>query len=619
MKKHERFFGLHFDFHADNETEVGIRTKPEDIERYIIDAKPDFVQCDSKGHSGNCSYPTKVGKAADKLCADNLKIWADTVKRHNLPLYVHYSGVLDEAYCKANPEYATIKQDGTPTISVNLFCDDYLDNLMIPEIKEMITEYGIDGVWVDGDCWAVERDFSERAKLHLYNGITQEEHNKLMRDEYLRFLKKYTDELHAFAPDFQVISNWMYTSYAPEKPSVAVDCLSGDYFPNNSVHEARYEGRCMALRDMPWDLMAWTFDFTYWTEKPAEQLKQELAMTLSLGGGVQLFIRQNPDGSAPQFLGDRIKEVGDFVHLRRNLYGKKPIAQIGILFDETSYYKKSNIFNAAGATAPLIGVLNAILDAQFTANILYTYQLEQIKDYEVFVVPEWAFLTEETKGVLLNYAKDGGNLVVIGAEVCQQFGNLLNISFGEVCTKSTFLLDEVKGGFAALNNNQEDKKCLDIKTGNGFLYSNYDVRDRYVPSYRIDRCEKGKITYIPFAFGQLYFNAKSYISANFIKKVISALTVPFIRINKKNIDITLQKSDDGLIVNLINMRQGRQELKYLVYDDVPEVYDVEVTINGRYGKIDMPFMEDFEMTTQGNTTVIKINKLSIHSVIVLKN
>ncbi len=91
-----RFFGLHFDFHAKNDVEIGLRTNPEDILWYIREARPDFVQCDCKGHEGNSSYFTKVGKPADKLKVDNLRIWCDTVHKAGLPIYMHYSGVIDE-------------------------------------------------------------------------------------------------------------------------------------------------------------------------------------------------------------------------------------------------------------------------------------------------------------------------------------------------------------------------------------------------------------------------------------------------------------------------------------------------------------------------------------------
>ena len=66
---HKRFFGFHFDFHAGNETEIGLNTDPADIEWYIDQGKPDFIQCDCKGHPGNCSYPTQIGNPADKLMA----------------------------------------------------------------------------------------------------------------------------------------------------------------------------------------------------------------------------------------------------------------------------------------------------------------------------------------------------------------------------------------------------------------------------------------------------------------------------------------------------------------------------------------------------------------------
>jgi hypothetical protein len=34
---------------------------------------------------------------------------------------------------------------------------------MIPQLKEAIEKYDIDGVWVDGDCWGAEPDYSPAA------------------------------------------------------------------------------------------------------------------------------------------------------------------------------------------------------------------------------------------------------------------------------------------------------------------------------------------------------------------------------------------------------------------------------------------------------------------------
>ena len=111
MDKNERFFGLHFDFHAGNDVEIGANTRAEEIEWFINEARPDYIQCDCKGTKGNSCYPTKVGKAADKLVSDNLRVWVDTAKKNSLPIYVHYSGVWNPEYTKAHPEDAAVYED----------------------------------------------------------------------------------------------------------------------------------------------------------------------------------------------------------------------------------------------------------------------------------------------------------------------------------------------------------------------------------------------------------------------------------------------------------------------------------------------------------------------------
>ena len=34
---------------------------------------------------------------------------------------------------------------------------------MIPQLKELAGEYGVDGAWVDGDCWVAALDYSAGA------------------------------------------------------------------------------------------------------------------------------------------------------------------------------------------------------------------------------------------------------------------------------------------------------------------------------------------------------------------------------------------------------------------------------------------------------------------------
>ncbi|MDR1737704.1 MAG: hypothetical protein LBR66_02645, partial [Candidatus Symbiothrix sp.] len=53
---------------------------------------------------------------------------------------------------------------------------------------------------------------------------------------------------HSEYPEFQICSNWAFTHQQSEPVSVALDFLSGDYSPNNSVKSARFAGRYLAHR-----------------------------------------------------------------------------------------------------------------------------------------------------------------------------------------------------------------------------------------------------------------------------------------------------------------------------------------------------------------------------------
>lgn len=621
--ENKRFWGLHFDFHAKNTIEVGGRTDPKDIEAYIEAAKPDFIQCDSKGHEGNSSYPTKCGKPADLMQGDNLRIWRDVTRKHGLPLYVHYSGVFDDEYVKAHPTEGQRTRDGKLTGKISLF-GNYLDDCMIPQLKEFSDDYGMDGAWIDGDCWAVEQDFSDKAKAAIGEELSPIDHNLAMRQAFLDYAKKYIDAIHAHNPDFKITSNWLYSAPTPDRPDVNVDFISGDLSDVDSVHDVRFAARSTALKKKPWDLMAWGFEWSHFTHKPAVMLMQEAAIPLAHGGGFQVYVRQNMDGSARRVDCTRLKEVAEFVRAREMLYGKEPVAQVGILYSEYGYYhcreKDGKPFANGGTRDSIAGAMHAILDNQYTLNILCDYQHEDFAKYDIIAISEWDDIGEDMKRILVDYTHNGGKLLLIGDKICRSIAKAVGTEFGE-----TYSLDEVSvlgndGCFAAINDARGKKKInvVDLLEGEGRLYANADLRDDILPSYRIDSYGKGKIAYIPFDLGNEYRVSRCYLSRNYLGDIMKELSSPIIEINKKNIDLVLQKNEDGYILNLINMLQGRHALYVSVYDEVPEIHGVTVKVKGKFKSVSMPLGEKFTYEISENSAIIHLDKLEIHSIIELK-
>lgn len=277
-----------------------------------------------------------------------------------------------------------------------------------------------------------------------------------------------------------------------------------------------------------------------------------------------------------------------------------------------------------GASEPIIGALNAVLDAQYTAGIIMEYQTDALLNYDIVLVPEWENISDEMTNALVEYAKSGGNLVLVGASCCASFGKLLEKDFGEIYERRAFIFDE-DGNFSGVSGTNDTfstraRKCrvLDIKNGDERLYSNGDLRDEWLYAYRIDNCENGKVAFIPFDFGSDYFDGRTYIHINFIKKLLHSLSAPVVEINRKMIDITMQKQENGIFVNLLNMNQGRHSLEYLVYDEISPIYDIEVFVDGEYKKVEMLLGEEFSYEVLDGKTKIRLKKLDIHSVISLK-
>lgn len=160
----DAFFGFHTDLHAHSkDTVLGADVDEAMVERLIELVKPDYIQHDCKGHYGYTSCPTKIGSASPGIVKDALRIWRDVTKRHGVALCCHYSGVRDMAVLKSHPEWGAINEDGVPNqIDTSTF-SSYVDDFMIPQLEEIIANYDLDGVWVDGDCWAAKFDICPSA------------------------------------------------------------------------------------------------------------------------------------------------------------------------------------------------------------------------------------------------------------------------------------------------------------------------------------------------------------------------------------------------------------------------------------------------------------------------
>ena len=675
--RRDSFIGIHFDFHANDDcNEIGKTTTEEMLQTMIDKVKPEFVQCDCKGHRGLASYPTKVGYQAPGFVQDNLRIWREVTQKNNIPLYMHYSGVWDTEAVRRHHDWATITAEGEVHPNMTSVFGPYNDQLMIPQIKELIDEYQVDGIWVDGDNWALVNDYSEKAVAEFTKetGITEIPKNKddrnwagyceFMRRSFKKFVAHYTDELHAYAPGFQITSNWIYSSHMPEKPEVDVDYLSGDSSLQDSYNENRLEARCMAPQGLPWDIMSWAFCSIQMegvpTTKTAVQLKQEASAIISLGGGFQAYFKQKRDGSIQLWEMDMMGEVTAFCRERRDYcFRARQVPQVALLNSTYDFYKTTDTLYGnwtlwGGHLKALKGNLMNLLDNQYSVEVVQEHHLKgRMADYPLIVLPETKNITAEFKAELLDYVKHGGKLLLIGPKAAQLFEEEAGVVFEQHCT------EEVEADFAEktalvpknvsainwkiakysdqyrlfnyvdVNGHLGGFKTIGIKVapkeGTETLTVSYGLNDfvgETYPAVTVAKFGEGEIGAIWLNVGERYLNAKTSMSRDLMGMVAGRLfSDPKVTVKGSHmVDVILNEKDGKLMVNLINTGNNGNPKVY-VYDELLPIPDLEVSVKLSEApeKVSLqPGNRTLPYSFKDGVLTCKLDRLDIYDIIVIE-
>ncbi|HUX96197.1 MAG TPA: hypothetical protein VMV47_10740 [Bacteroidales bacterium] len=637
LKRSDCFFGVHFDLHASEDiTDAGKTLTEEMIDTFLLKVKPDFIQIDCKGHPGISSYPTKVGFHVKGFEKDPLKLFREVTAKNNVALFMHFSGVWDNKVVKEHPDWDIIRTDGKPSGQKVSFFSPYLDTYIIPQLKEL-SDYGVDGAWIDGECWAVEPDYGKESvnRFREETGITAipkspEDKNypeflEYTRGLFRKHLTKYIDAIHQYNPDFQITSNWAYSSIMPEKVTVNVDYLSGDVTPLNGVYRSAFESRCLAPQGKPWDLMAWGFSWDGgkmpMSVKSAVQLEQEAAQIMAMGGGVQFYFQQNKDLSIKPWLAGMLSEIGSFCRERQQFCHKaKPVPQVALLFP-TASHQKNGTRSYSNSTWKLEGSLYMIMDGQFPVEILMEHHLRGNMDkYPLIVIPECNYLETAFLEELKNYVINGGNILVIGSETAELFKNELGILSIEMQeAKPEFIaagrrIGGIRSPYARVTLAPDAKVISTYFRGSDFNQKG----DVIASSSR--KFGKGNITAVYFNAGSAYSEYKSHILRDYLSQHIeSILTEPIVKVTGSHlVHVAVNKLNDITYVNLINVSGDHNTKSLIGYDEIPILKEliIEIKTRNQPAKIILqPEGKEITVDFHNGISKVVVPELNINSIL----
>lgn len=637
LKRAESFLGVHYDFHAGPDCkEIGKNTTPEMVENIIRQVKPDYLQIDCKGHRGLCSYPTKVGNPAPGFVGDPLRVWRDVTARRGVALYMHYSGVWDSEAIIQHPNWAALNADGKASGDATSFFSKYADELLVPQLRELGSVYGVDGVWLDGECWASVPDYGaemtaaykkatgrsvvpkSRAEANWHEWL------EFNREAFRGYLRHYIAEVKKTNPQMQLCSNWAFTDHMPEPVCAPVDFLSGDYSPEDSVNSARLSARFLARQGLPWDLMAWSFsrnpDKKGNHDKTAVQLKREAALVLAMGGGFQAYFKQKRDGSVFDERVPVMAEVAKFCRERQALcHHAVQVPQIAVLFSTPAHYRMiDGLFSRDQSR--FRGTLEALVEAQQCVELLGEHQLDKrLKEYPLIVVPEWEYLDAAFQRELTSYVQGGGNLLLVGPRTAAMFQSELGVTLdGDARPMERFL--EHEGAFAHTKGLVQSVTPAKGTKIFGSLRATNTMDAVPQPAATIARLGKGHIAAMWFSFSQGYLNGRSPVARQYLAALARKLAPkPMVEVRGEGVDVVLNRINNSLAINLVNT-SGPHE-KEPIIESIQPTGPLSVTVRDiRKPRkvILMPSNQPLEHSYKGGELTFTVPKVEIHEIVVVE-
>lgn len=633
LRRAESYFGLHFDLHPnEKDTVLGRDVTETMVDNLLAQARPDFVQYDSKGHPGWLGWPSKVGPSAPGIVKDSLAVWRKVTARRGVALYIHFSGVWDSQAVKLHPEWARVGPKNEPEPNQTSTFGPYVDKLMIPELREAATKYDLDGAWVDGECWAAKPDYCEAA-LRAWGKAAPEsakqagwnEWLEFQREQFRKYVRHYVDEVHRTHPKFQIASNWLYSTFVPEEPTLPVDFLSGDYLGNASISTARLEARYLGQTGRPWDLMAWGFqqagsNSVGHIHKPAVQLQQEASVVLAQSGGFQIYYVPTRAG---YFEEAHVKTMGQVGRFCRAVQGvsqhTETVPQIGVVFSKETLYRTANkLFGGWGkASDPARGWLDLLLGCQWSVDVLPDWKLERVAArYPCIVLPDWAEPGEAVKRQLVEYGRNGGKLVVCGARNAELFSAEAGIRpSGKAGQKTAWVEGPVLGNVTG--------EWLDFDPGLAQVvahrYPEMDTRGGGVPAAVSAALGKGTLVVCAGPVGVVYAATHAATVRGFGRGLVAPLFEPAVKVTAPpTVEVVLRRKAGRLLVHLLNGTGMQVAGDYATVDYVPPVAGVTLGFAGQPKSVTLePTGQKLEPVRSGGGWTVHLPPLEVHLVAVV--
>jgi hypothetical protein len=406
-----------FNLLVDYYTEVPFRpygsgATRENVLKVLKELQPGYIIIYAKGHSGRTSFPSSLNTQHEMLGKDMPAFFRQVTRETGTRLFLYYSGMLDGIAGTRHPEWGQPGGDGKPIQHFREFAELFTAYAMCPRsgywgdwvavhLREMMTRYDPDGIWVDGD-WAGPCA-CPRCRKDPWAQVTDE------------WRTKFRNLIKSFKP------SCLYSAGnvgARREYNSLFDWRSGDWFsPNNHRLHSSIAMRRYTNLGVPYD--AFTCDTVFVHSrphirariKPLQRMLQEGATVLANGGLWGYWTYPMPHGAFVPSKMHNAKLSGEFARARKDVCLHTQSARWTAVLDAEP---RAGLF---GSSSNFWGAAKALIALHRSPDVIDEGDLAPAMTYDLIVVPEQPVLAPDTVARLEQFVRRGGKLLSSGNSI----------------------------------------------------------------------------------------------------------------------------------------------------------------------------------------------------------
>jgi len=385
---------------------------------------------------------------------DALQETMDEAQKHNLPVIAYCVVQQGGHFLDKHPEYEMRDYQGN---RIGRFCynSGYLD-----VVKDVVAEqlaYGIAGFHIDMvdqgfgppyGCWCehCRRKFEDKYGRAMPKGVTwDEDWDRMLEFRYTTskgFEKTLYEYIRKLNPKVTVDYNYhgnppfsWEVGQRPVQHAGNADFVTGETgvwgFSALTVG-LNAEFYRTSTPGLPFQVAMQRGVRMYHdqTTRPLNDIRWELLTLLSHGAFVTIVDKTGFDGWLDPVAYERIGKAFKEVHGKQSHFGHEPVSEVGIYFSSRTrdwlghdhpetYFQGFQGAHKAMAYEHI--PWSVVLDENAT--------IETLKQVPVVLLPNAGIISDKEVKLLLNYVKDGGNLIITGLTGCyDRMGGLLKAS-----------------------------------------------------------------------------------------------------------------------------------------------------------------------------------------------